>query len=286
MKVWVDCHGSPGSQNGFDNSGHAGEVDWQSTANLERSISVLKTMATKYGAASYADVVVGLELVNEPISYGANHFSTTQSWAQDAYTAVKAVTQNKDMVIVMHDAFQGPEPWMDIASGLVGGGKKTFGIDTHLYQLYTDADNLLTQAQHITTACAWSSSLSAANAIMPTYVGEFSAATNICVNPDGSTTAGTSCSVDGCQCQSAPFDDWNDAMKEQVRRYVEAQLDVFEGSSSGYFMWSAKGPGGWGFLNGIANGAIPNPVTSRTYPGQCGGGKSRRGMVGIGGEKF
>lgn len=70
-------------------------------------------------------------------------------------------------------------------------------------------------------------------------------------------------------------------MIEQVRRFVEAQFDVFESSTSGYFMWSAKGPGGWGFLNGIRNGAIPNPVTSRRYPGQC-GSKRRRTQGGLG----
>lgn len=285
MKVWVDCHGSPGSQNGFDNSGKAGSVDWQQTANLQRSISVLKTMAAKYGAMEYADVVVGLEMTNEPVSYGNNKFSVTQSWAQEAYTAVKAATKNTNMVIVMHDAFQGASSWTSIAKGL---GGKTFGVDTHLYQLFVDSDNKLTQSQHITEACGWASNLASANSIMPTYVGEWSAATNICVNPDGSTTAGTSCSVSGCQCQSASFDSWNSKMIEQVRRFVEAQLDVFESSSSGYFIWSAKGPGGWGFLNGIKNGAIPNPVTARKYPGQCGGSKRRevRGSLGAMPEAF
>jgi glucan 1,3-beta-glucosidase len=292
MYVWVDCHGSPGSQNGFDNSGQKGVNEWQQGDNLERSISVLKTMAAKYGAAEYADVVVGLELTNEPISYGSNVFSITQSWAQEAYTAIKAVVENENLVIVMHDAFQTPLAWMDIGEALIGdvlsGGKKTFGIDTHLYQLYTDTENTYTQAQHITEACGWESVLAPANAVMPTYVGEWSAATNICVNPDGTTTAGTSCSVSGCQCQSADFDHWNDAMIEQVRRYVEAQLDVFESSSSGYFMWAAKGPGGWGFLNGIEKGVVPNPVTERKYGGQCGGNSRRemRGSLGVKGEAF
>ncbi|PVH76801.1 glycoside hydrolase family 5 protein [Cadophora sp. DSE1049] len=288
MYVWVDLHGSPGSQNGFDNSGQAGEVNWQQPSNLARSISVLKTMAAKYGQAKYADVVVGLELVNEPISWDNNKFSVTQAWAQDAYAAVKSQVENENLVIVMHDAFEGAGAWADVAEKLNGDGAKTFGVDTHLYQLFTDADNALTQAEHITTACGWAQNLASANAIMPTYIGEWSAATNICVNPDGSTTAGTSCLTEGCQCQSAPFDDWNDGMVEQVRRFVEAQLDVFESSSSGYFLWSAKGPGGWGFLNGIGNGAIPNPVTERKYPGQCGGGKRRaaRGMLGRGGVAF
>ncbi|KAH7393608.1 putative glucan 1,3-beta-glucosidase [Cadophora sp. MPI-SDFR-AT-0126] len=284
MYVWVDLHGSPGSQNGFDNSGQAGEVNWQQPANLARSISVLETMAAKYGQAQYADVVVGLELVNEPISWGNNKFSTTQSWAQDAYAAVKSQVENENLVIVMHDAFEGAGAWTDVAEKLIGDRSKTFGVDSHLYQLFTDADNALTQAEHITMACGWAQNLASANAIMPTYVGEWSAATNICVNPDGSTTAGTSCSTEGCQCQSAPFDEWNEGMVEQVRRFVEAQLDVFESSSSGYFLWSAKGPGGWGFLNGISNGAIPNPVTKRKYPGQCGGEK-RRGVRGTLGRR-
>jgi glucan 1,3-beta-glucosidase len=289
MKVWVDCHGSPGSQNGFDNSGHAGVVEWQQTANLDRSISVLKIMAAKYGAKEYTDVVVGLELTNEPISWSANQFSVTQSWAQSAYSSVKSVVENENLVIVMHDAFEGASAWTSVADSLIKGGAKTFGVDSHLYQLFSDSDNTLTQAQHITEACGWATNLAAANAVMPTYVGEWSAATNICVNPDGSTTAGTSCSVSGCQCQSADFSSWNNDMIEQVRRFVEAQLDVYESSTSGYFIWAAKGPGGWGFLNGIGNGAIPNPVTSRKYPGQCGSvGKRRevRGLLGVKGEAF
>ncbi|CAG8952038.1 hypothetical protein HYFRA_00000774 [Hymenoscyphus fraxineus] len=283
LKVWVDCHGSPGSQNGFDNSGKAGAVDWQQSQNLDASISVLKTMATKYGSNKYADVVVGLQMVNEPVSWGNSKIETTQSWTEKAYNAVRAVTENKNMMIVMHDGFVGAGKWTDLATKIIGSGSKTaFGVDTHLYQVFNAEDKVLTQSQHITKACSWSNDLKNANKVMPTFVGEWSPATDICVNPDGSTTAGTSCSAKGCQCQSGDFDKWNDQMIEQVRRFTEAQLDVFESSSSGYFMWAAKGPGGWGFLNGIKKGVIPNPVTDRKYPGQCGGKKRRevRGNLG------
>jgi glucan 1,3-beta-glucosidase len=286
MKVWVDCHGSPGSQNGFDNSGQAGNVNWQVGDNMARSITVLKTMAKKYGAQEYADVVVGLELTNEPISWGNNDFSKTQSWAQDAYKAVKAQATNQNLVVIMHDAFKGVTSWTDIGKSVNTQGR-TFGVDTHMYQLFSDSDNALTQSQHITKACGWGAELATANTVLPAYVGEWSAATNICVNPDGSTTAGTSCSTDGCQCQSADFNKWNNKMIEQVRRYTEAQLDTFEQNASGYFIWSAKGPGGWGFLNGISNGAIPNPVTDRKYPGQCGGKRrAKRGSLGAEPEAF
>jgi len=270
MKVWIDCHGSPGSQNGFDSSGRAGTVEWQQPENLLRSITVLQIMAAKYGTKEYADVVVGLELINEPISWGANNFTITQSWAEMAYEAVKSEVENKNLIIVMHDGFRGPLSWISVAKKLNAVGMKpTFGVDTHLYQVYGDYDNQLTQEGHISRACNWSNSLATANAIMPTYVGEWSSETNICVSKDGSTSPGTRCSTQGCQCQSAHFSTWKTGLVEQVRRYAEAQMDVFEENTSGYFMWAAKGPGGWGFLNGIEIGAIPNPVTSRKYPKQC-----------------
>ncbi|KAI9840845.1 MAG: exo-1,3-beta-glucanase [Sclerophora amabilis] len=267
IKVWVDLHGAPGSQNGFDNSGRAGSVEWQQGDNIRRTISVLKTMAEKYGAQQYADVVIGLELINEPISWGSNNIETTKRFAADAYAAVRAAAANPDLMIIMHDAFQGANSWNSFARELNAGDG--FGIDAHLYQIFVEEDLQLTQAQHIEKACGWSSGLADANSVMPTFVGEFSASSQICVNPDGSTTAGTSCSVEGCQCQSAEFDQWNDVMVEQARRFVEAQLDTFEANSRGYFMWAWKGPGSWGFTNGIAKGIIPNPVTDRKYPGQC-----------------
>ncbi|KAH0563473.1 hypothetical protein GP486_001957 [Trichoglossum hirsutum] len=268
VKVWVDLHGLPGSQNGFDHSGHAGAVDWQKGNNIQWSIDILKTVAAKYGAQQYADTVVGLELVNEPISWGDNNVDTTKQFAKDAYNAVKAAAANQNLVVIMHDAFLGPSSWTAFPGQLNSG--RRFGVDTHLYQIFTDADKSLNQDQHIKKACGWSSDLASANKVMPTFVGEFSGATVICVNPDGSTTAGESCSTPGCQCQSASVDSWNDNMIAQIRKYVEAQLDVFEQNSSGYFFWSFKAPWAWDFFEGINKGFIPNPVTSRKYPNQCG----------------
>ncbi|KAI9838426.1 MAG: exo-1,3-beta-glucanase [Thelocarpon superellum] len=267
MKVWIDCHGSPGSQNGYDNSGHQGDVEWQQGNNLNRSIEVLLTLAWKYGTAQYADTVVGLEMVNEPISWGNNNNTVTKQWAMQAYEDIKAIAANKNLMIIMHDAFLGADYWADVPA--IVGSNGLFGVDSHLYQCFVDSDNQLTQAQHIQEACGWGPGLIKAKAALPTFVGEWSPVTNICVNPDGSTTAGTSCSVSGCQCQSADMSTWNPQMVEQVRRYVEAQLDTFESSTNGYFMWSFNGPGNWGFQSGIQRGVIPNPVTSRQYPGQC-----------------
>nr|POE53444.1 glucan 1,3-beta-glucosidase [Quercus suber] len=276
LKVLVDCHGSPGSQNGFDNSGHAGDVDWQNNDNLDQSISILETIAEKYGSQEYADVVYAIELVNEPISWGANDFDTTKAWAHKAYTAVKAKATNPDLVVLMHDGFEGPSAWTDVGSTINGINtpleQAKFAIDTHLYQNQVASDSMLTQDEHISKACSWSTTkLLPTASNLPVYVGEFSLATNICANPDGTTLAGSVCTQSGCQCSSnVPVQYWNAPLINATRKFFEAEMDAFEHSSNGWFLWSYKGPGGWGLDNAIEYGLVGNKVTDRMFPNQCG----------------
>lgn len=274
LVVLVDCHGSPGSQNGFDNSGRAGEVAWQDDHNLNKSISILQTMARKYGAKEYADVVYAIELVNEPISWDQNNFDKTQRWAQQAYHAVKAASTNKALMVIMHDAFMGPSQWETVGAAVNGNATKDkahFALDVHLYQNQEAADSLLTQAGHITKACNWTQSqLLPANSSLPVFVGEFSAATNICANPNGTTLAGSTCYTDGCQCSSnVPIQYWQQPLVDATRRFMEAEMDVFERSARGWFLWAYKGPGAWGLDNLVKYGAVGKSVTERKFPGQC-----------------
>jgi glucan 1,3-beta-glucosidase len=171
--VLVDCHGSPGSQNGFDNSGRSGEALWQTGDNL--------------------------------------------------------------------------------------------------YQNQVEADKSLTQPEHIAKACNWTqTNLLPRNSSLPVIVGEFSAATDICANPDGSTVAGTTCSIDGCQCaDNVDIQWWNQPLKDVTRQFFEAELEAFEKGAQGWFVWSWKGPGGWGMENLIQNGVVGQSVHDRKFGKQC-----------------
>ena len=198
------------------------------------------TIAQKYGSKDYSDTFIGIELVNEPISWGNNTLNTTQTWAQDTDHTVKGNSTNEDLMVVMHDAFapNGPSDWTAIADSL--GTRGVFGIDTHMYQTLVAADIALTQAEHISTACQRGMALSSANDLAPVYVGESSATTNAGINPDGTSTAGT-CSVEGCVCITDPMDTWTDVVVEEVRKFVEAQLESSEANTSGYMFWSWAG---------------------------------------------
>ncbi|KAF2722131.1 glycoside hydrolase family 5 protein [Polychaeton citri CBS 116435] len=275
IKVLVDCHGSPGSQNGFDNSGRKGNVKWQTEDNLQLSIKVLEKMAAKYGSLEYADVVFGLELVNEPISWEENDFGTTKQWAEEAYAAVEKAAANKHLQIMMHDGFMGPDEWVHIGESVNVKASKDqarFVVDTHLYQNQMPDDSKLTQEEHIEKACNWTkSNLLPGSANLPVYVGEFSAATDICANPDGSTVAGTTCWIDGCQCaNNVPIEDWQQPLKDATRKYMEAQMEAFDHSTQGWFLWSYHGYGAWGLDAMMKNGVLGKTLTDRKYSGICG----------------
>ncbi|KAK9479898.1 glycoside hydrolase superfamily [Lipomyces japonicus] len=271
VKVWVDLHGAPGSQNGYDNSGHADGAFWQTDSNnIPLTIDVITQLAEKYSGSNYSDVVIALELLNEPISWSPNDVNITRQYYIDAYNSARnALTDNQDLQIIIHDSFVDLEYWSDIPSA-VSADYGQIGLDSHIYQVFTDEDNALDGTGHIDKACSFQNSLQSSNDVLPTYAGEWSAAAEICIYADGTSSSGTSCDQDGCQCTTDDSSSWNSNLTNLVRAYVEAQLDVFEGNATGYFFWSHTGPGAWNFINGAEQGWIPNPLTSRAFPGQCG----------------
>jgi glucan 1,3-beta-glucosidase len=67
IQVWIDLHGAPGSQNGFDNSGHLSNITWPNKrSNIERSVKVLEQLAQHFATKGYGDVMTGIGLLNEP----------------------------------------------------------------------------------------------------------------------------------------------------------------------------------------------------------------------------
>jgi glucan 1,3-beta-glucosidase len=150
-----------------------------------------------------------------------------------------------------------------------------FAVDTHLYQNQVESDKWLTQPEHIAKACDWVNTTllpqNTTNSPLPVFVGEFSAATDICANPDGNTVAGTTCWIDGCQCaNNVDMQWWNQPLKDVTRQFLEAELEAFEKGAQGWFIWSWKGPGAWGMENLIKHGVVGENVEDRKHRGQCG----------------
>ncbi|KAG2733759.1 hypothetical protein G9P44_003284 [Scheffersomyces stipitis] len=122
LKVWIDLHGVPGSQNGFDNSGFRdiGYPGWfNSTENVNLTKQVLHQIYHKYGtgenAINYRDTILGIEVVNEPFTPKLS-MSRLQSFYIDTYIDSRK-TQTLNNTIVIHDGFEGIGYWNDFLAG-------------------------------------------------------------------------------------------------------------------------------------------------------------------------
>ena len=65
LKILIDLHTAPGSQNGFDNGGLSGVCKWaQQPEEVEFELTVLERLAKRYGAR---EGLWGIEILNEPL---------------------------------------------------------------------------------------------------------------------------------------------------------------------------------------------------------------------------
>lgn len=104
IHVIVDLHGAPGSQNGYDNSGHlTNSPVWASApSNVTRTVDTVKFLAKTVGSQ-----VSVIELLNEAAGYRGDDWATVvrQFWL-DGYAAVRDVA-GLGVHVMIGDAFLG-----------------------------------------------------------------------------------------------------------------------------------------------------------------------------------
>lgn len=147
LQVLLDLHTVPGSQNGYDNGGLTGVCKWcKNPDEVEFVLTVLERLAARYGQRKG---LLGLEVVNEPISWLVYKTAPSTGHARDqheaedssyvpmtflrdfyraAYKRIRA-HMPEDKVIVFSDAFR-LKKWKDF---FVREGMKNVMLDTHKY---------------------------------------------------------------------------------------------------------------------------------------------------------
>lgn len=208
LKLLIDLHTAPGSQNGFDNSGRRGDIHWnddptqylawlstlnpasslfaaqsgmgliQSQAkptglpNVDRTLSVLKELCRRLSphAVSKGGSVWGIELLNEP--GWSLPIDLVQNFTRLGHQAIKEIEPS--FKVVASDSFR-PGEWFRFER------LPDLFLDIHLYHMFSLPDLQRTREQHIQRVCLEDSKLlQPLNAHIPTLVGEFSLATTDC----------------------------------------------------------------------------------------------------------
>ncbi|MCJ1286828.1 exo-1,3-beta-glucanase [Xylographa opegraphella] len=272
LKVWIDLHGAPGSQNGYDNSGHrTAKPGWESGSTVQQTLEVIQIMAGKYATPSMQDVVVAIELLNEPLASALQSTPELESFYQQGYNAVRDVSNTPVMI---QDAFEPDGFWSNV---LVPPGAQNVVLDHHEYQVFSNADVALVPWQHRQLVCNNAFSYTA-NQAHWTVVGEWTAAMTDCAPAlngylIGARYDGTypgSSFVGSCATIN-DINTWDDTYRNDVRGYIEAQLEVYEQYTRGWVFWNFKTEASaeWDLFRLLDAGVFPQPLTARKFSQIC-----------------
>jgi len=275
LKLIVDLHGAPGSQNGFDNSGHRiPSPEWQnSQSNIDRTNAVIKQIAGMFKDSTA--VVPVIAPLNEPAGFvGGKMLDVTKQYWRDSYQNIRypfGTSQTSNTVVMIHDAFQPLSYWDGFMTPPNYDG---VAMDTHIYQIFSVAENQMSDSQHISTACSSVSSFD-----IWLIVGEWTPAANDCAKylngrGVGSRYDGTypgSTRVGSCNGLTGSASTFSSSYKTFLRQYWEAQTITYE-KAQGWIQWTWKAENAdeWTYQAGLANGWIPQDPTNRQYPNICG----------------
>jgi glucan 1,3-beta-glucosidase len=209
LKVVIDVHTAPGSQNGHDHSGFMGDIRWHTDPqNRAQSIAVLQKLTERYADSN---ALYGIELLNEPSQEIPKKYLL--EYYEHGYEVVRHQA-DEGVTVIISDAFQ-PKKWRRTLSGRK---YKNTALDLHLYQCFGAHDKSLSLAEHIRKAEKdWHKLIRTVQKHKPAIIGEWSLAL------DGSTYHGLSASE----------------AAEGKRAYGNAQLQSFE-EAAVWFYWSYK----------------------------------------------
>lgn len=228
LKLLLDLHGAPGSQNGWDHSGRAGEIGWDKNPNhIEDTMRILETFAERYGKHP---ALFGIELINEPSDQIP--IETLKEFYKGAYARIRKHV-GPEVAAVFHDSFRAMA-WQDF---MKGPEYANVIMDTHLYQSFSREDHERTAQEQLIFALDRKDVLDRMQREeLPTFVGEWSLA------------------LPGRSMENlSPFQ--SDLVNGA---YADTQLLSFE-NTSGWFFWSYKleSNSAWNFRYCIERGWLP-----------------------------
>lgn len=273
LKVWIDLHGAPGSQNGFDNSGHAvPKPMWQTGDTVATTLSVLNIISQKYAQSQYQDVVIAIELLNEPFSSKLD-YNLLRQFYRDGFNQVRAVSNTP---VVLHDGFLPPSSWNGFLS-VSDNDAQNVVIDHHEYQVFDNYLLSVSPSKHRELVCDNVHSYSQ-GVDKWVVVGEWSAAMTDCATwlngfKTGARYDGTfpnSGYIGSCQDKKL-ISNWNQAYKDDVRLFIESQLAAYETHTQGWVFWNFKTENAheWDAFALLDAGIFPRPADNNGHGAIC-----------------
>lgn len=311
LNVWIDLHGAPGSQNGFDNSGQRifyDELGWLATEeSIQLTKAIWQVMFDSYMKLEDDSTVVGIQIVNEPFSFRLNREMMVKSY-YEAFEIFEAHHDSPPAIkFVIHDAFLEIGYWnshfnpnygelLEKYTNLTKGfDPQQVLVDHHRYEVFSDGQLRESQQQRIRNIINYGKSIHDELSYHPAVVGEWSGALTDCARwlngvgigarYDGTYYDTTDFHTDkdpiGSCISQSPIENWPEWYREEVRQFVEVQLATYSTQTSGYIFWNYKTENAveWDYLALKKNDMFPQPLDNYTYFEPNGSVKSTKSPV-------
>lgn len=167
LKVLIDLHGAPGSQNGLDHGGKIGDASWYKDKIAQaKTIQILNQIATRYydNAAFW-----GLEILNEP-KFGWDEYWILRRFYKRTYKSLKK-TLRPGIYTIFSDAYR---PLL-FTGMLYGSRKFPVAMDIHWYAFAVNWRRLKTIERYFKKVSRRKLMLKLIQLFHPVIIGEWNA---------------------------------------------------------------------------------------------------------------
>lgn len=261
LRVNLDLHGLPGSQNGWNHSGRQGPIGWfngtDGELNANRSVEVHDRLSQFFAQDRYKNIISHYGLANEPRMTFLSPDAVV-AWTEQVYKLVRANGMT-DALVVFGDGFMGLANWQGKMTGL-----PDLVLDVHQYVIFNTNQIVFNHTAKVEYACqGWTQqalqSLDTSTGFGPTLFGEWTQADTDCAlyltnvgwgnrwtgtynTGNASTdvlTPRCPTTNDQCQCgdANAEASQWSAGYKAFMLAFAEAQMTSFE-KGWGWWYWT------------------------------------------------
>ncbi|EMD32912.1 glycoside hydrolase family 5 protein [Gelatoporia subvermispora B] len=288
LRVELDLHTIPGSQNGYNHSGRLGSVNFlngvMGVANAQRALDYIRTLTEFISQSEYQNLIPVFGIVNEALltTIGKDQLTTFYLHAHDMIRNITGIGEGHGPYIAIHDGFVGTASWQ----GFLQGSDRII-LDTHPYFAFDGQPNdapidipatggngtSLLGGQWPAQACnAWGPGMNISRVNFGvTMAGEFSNGFNDCgYFVEG---AGLLPHAAGNCTMWQDWESWTEETKQGLMAFSMASMDAL----GDWFFWTWKiAPSSitntirapqWSYQLGLENGWIP--TDPRVAIGTC-----------------
>ncbi|KAM7191571.1 Glycoside hydrolase superfamily [Rhypophila sp. PSN 637] len=291
LRINLDPHGLPGSQNGWNHSGRQGTINWLSgpsgDINSQRSLEMHDRLSKFFSQPRYRNIITHYGLANEPKMTSIPPQAVID-WTKTAHDLVRK-NGIKDAIIIFGDGFRGLNNWQGDLPNI-----PNLALDVHQYLIFNTNQIVFNHSEKIRYACqGWRDqihlSMNPDTGYGPTLIAEWSQADTDCAkhltnvgwgnrwtgtyitndptNPDVITprcpTMDRRCD---CIAANAPPEQWSDEYKRFLKMFAEAQMSSFEKSWGWfYWVWDTEDAPQWSYKKGMAAGVLPSKAYEREF---------------------